>query len=219
MTWVKICGITNLEDALTAVEAGADALGFVFYEKSPRNIAPETARTIVNRLPAAVEKVGVFVHGSGVDAAGTATHVGLTAAQIHVDLSHPQSRPDFPQQLRRYLAVAAEKMPGGVAAATFLPRAGQLDALFLDSSTDTLPGGTGVVFDWAAASRIVGLIRKITNVVIAGGLSPDNVTDAIRTLHPWGVDVSSGVEASKGKKSAEKVRAFIKAVRSLENRN
>jgi phosphoribosylanthranilate isomerase len=222
MTWVKICGITNLEDALTAVEAGADALGFVFYERSPRCIDPETAKKIAAKLPKSVEKVGVFVHGSNPQMEQVAAHVGLTAVQIHVSsLQERVSEQKLSSQLKRYLVLPAklffdEKSEG---IQWFLPQGKRIDAIFLDSGTERQPGGTGEVFDWEKAARMVGFIGQISPIVVAGGLTPTNVNFAIRTLHPWGVDVSSGTEASLGKKDPQKVRAFIEAVRKNGNNN
>jgi len=218
MTWIKICGITNLEDALTAVDAGADALGFVFYEKSPRRIAPETARNIVTELPDKVEKVGVFVHGSNEGMEEIARQVGLTAIQVHIDPASNGQIPEPPlSQLKQYLALPAQLLFGGKGGTWYLPVRKRIDAIFLDSSTEQQPGGTGEVFDWEQAERMVSPISKITPIVVAGGLTPSNVNDAMRVLHPWGVDVSSGVEATPGKKDPQKIRAFIQAVRNIEN--
>ena len=221
MTWIKICGITNLEDAQASADAGANAVGFVFYEKSPRNVDPATVKSITAKLPARLEKVGVFVHGANPGMEKIAQQVGLTAVQVHADPSlngHPPE-PQLPPQFKRYLALPGKLFFGkkGDGLRWFLPRGKRTDAIFLDSSTEQLPGGTGEVFDWKQAAPTVGLIGRMIPIVVAGGLNPENVTEAIYTLSPWGVDVSSGVEASPGKKDPEKVRAFIQAVRNIEN--
>lgn len=228
MTWIKICGITSLEDAKIAVDAGADALGFIFYDKSPRKTDPETARRIVADLPAQVEKVGVFVLQDSEPASQIIE--GLTSLQIHVRLPLGVE----PNQGHELVAVAAAKprkfylaMPaawflgdGPVAAnlASFIERTPErpFDRILLDSGTPEQPGGTGKTFDWdKAAPRFEQMSRGI-NVIVAGGLNPANVSDAIRILKPWGVDVASGVEASLGKKDPEKVRDFVRAVREIE---
>jgi phosphoribosylanthranilate isomerase len=238
MTWVKICGITNLEDALTAVDAGADALGFVFYEKSPRNIAPETVREIVTQLPVNIEKVGVFVgnspekflelvHGSGLT--GSQQHFGLNA-----DPSSAAAAGCFPPGFKNYLALPADWILGSKDSASHLvsslvratetmrSRPGSeafqafFQTIFLDSGNLLQPGGTGVAFDWRKAAPIVEHLQQVVKVVVAGGLNPRNVSEAIRILQPWGVDISSGVESKPGKKDPEKVRAFVAAVRQAE---
>ena len=242
MTWIKICGITNLEDALTAVDAGADALGFVFYEKSPRNIAPDVAREIVARLPGPVEKVGVFVHGCGPDPVDVASQVGLTAIQNGLG-SLPGGAATSPQGAvglaglarapKLYLSFPADWFFGDVeriknlaeslvhfrwhATGRFGSSVGWLDTFFLDSSNLQLPGGTGVAFDWEKAASVAeGMRERGFKLVVAGGLTPSNVPEAMHKLKPWGVDVSSGVEAQPGRKDPEKIRAFVVAVRGAE---
>ncbi|HEY6183047.1 MAG TPA: phosphoribosylanthranilate isomerase [Terriglobales bacterium] len=221
MTWIKICGMTNLEDALATANAGPNAVGFVFYDKSPRNIDPQTAKSIVSKLPPRLEKVGVFVHGANAGMEKIAREVGLTGVQVHADPSvngHPPE-PQLPPQFKRYVALPGKLFFGekGDGLKWFLPRGRRIDAIFLDSSTERLPGGTGEVFDWKQAAPTVGLLNRMIPIVVAGGLNAENVGEAIHTLSPWGVDVSSGVEASPGKKDPEKVRAFIQAVRNIEN--
>lgn len=237
MTWVKICGITNLEDALVAVEAGADALGFVFYEKSPRKVDVETARAIVERLPQQVEKVGVFVDGSDIDWSRVFRGSGLTAVQRHldpwapeiqglgleIDATYPKLYVSLPvarflhdernvKDLVAIFAQAPKRLPVGTPISE-----GVFDTFFLDSGNGQAPGGTGITFDWPRALPIADAFRQNgLKLVVAGGLNPNNVTEAIEVLKPWGVDVSSGVEARPGKKDPEKVRAFVQAVRRAE---
>jgi phosphoribosylanthranilate isomerase len=219
MTWIKICGTTNLEDALIAVDAGADALGFVFYGKSPRRIDLETAREIVEKLPPNIEKVGVFVDEPVERIVDTAAQAGLTAAQLHgVEAREPEfiRALKIGRKLKLFLVVPAADID---ALELNEIREADISAVFFDSGTPQSPGGTGRIFDWkTAASRIQAIGEKL-KVVVAGGLNSTNVADAIRILKPWGVDVASGVEASPGKKDPEKVRAFIDAVRKVEKKN
>src|SRR6266508_4537255 len=216
MTWIKICGITNLEDALTAVDAGADALGFVFYEKSPRNVDPATVKSIVSQLPPKLEKIGVFVHGANSQMEMIAQQTGLTGVQVHTDPPEKGRSPEpkLPPRFKRYVALPGRLFFGadGQGMQSFLPRGRRIDAIFLDSGTEQQLGGTGEVFDWHQASQMVGLVGRLVPIVVAGGLTASNVADAIGVLRPWGVDVSSGVEASPGKKDPHKVQAFIQAV-------
>ena len=242
MTWVKICGMTNLEDALTAVEAGADAVGFVFYEKSPRKISVEAAREIVEKLPEAVEKIGVFVHGGELDPLNVLIEAGLTGTQTYfsvLDGAEHEGRLKaiggslLPKRARFLMALPmklvgeeegpiqrlaldftkwGKNLPEGVSIAE-----GLLDTFVLDSGDLRQPGGTGKTFDWNKAVPIAEAMRGSgVKLVVAGGLTPDNVGEAIRVLNPWGVDVASGVEANPGKKDPEKVRAFVKVVRDAD---
>jgi phosphoribosylanthranilate isomerase len=219
MTWVKICGMTNLEDALVAVEAGADAVGFVFYEKSPRRISVEAAREIVEKLPEGVEKVGVFVNEASERVLAVAEDVGLTAVQFHGDeYQNPEmyaiDRRAFLCIPAAWVAVTWRKRGKAVGSFMALPR--NLGAIMLDSGTSKQRGGTGKPFDWREARAWVSAMNQLHPVVIAGGLNTDNVGEAIAILKPWGVDVASGVEMTPGKKDPEKVRAFVKAVRDAD---
>ncbi|HKW17318.1 MAG TPA: phosphoribosylanthranilate isomerase [Terriglobales bacterium] len=232
MTWVKICGITNLEDALVAVEAGADALGFVFYDKSPRYVGADRAATITEKLPEQLEKVGVFARNPAEDLIDLAWRARLTAFQFHMFLEGGNGTNEaspmafglaaFPKPPKFFAALPAALLLDGRLNANFsTPEgvsrpAGIYDTVFLDSSTATQPGGTGVAFDWRAAAPAISEMKRQVKVVIAGGLRPENVSEAINILHPWGVDVSSGVESRPGKKDPAKVRAFIKAVREAD---
>jgi phosphoribosylanthranilate isomerase len=225
MTWVKICGMTNLEDALVAVEAGADAVGFVFYEKSPRCVSVETVREIVEKLPESVEKVGVFAGESLARAVEIGDCVGFDSLQVY-PLSGPKSVaatkiPDLPKQKRIYFAFPMQRLVSDEHAITFelttSPANGNV-AILLDSGGSQRPGGTGMTFDWNKAAPIVDGLSRTQSVVIAGGLTPQNVADAMGILRPWGVDVASGVEARPGKKDAEKVRAFVRAVREMDRK-
>jgi phosphoribosylanthranilate isomerase len=212
MTWIKICGMTNLEDALVAVEAGADAVGFVFYEKSPRNVSPETAQEIVQMLPAKIEKTGVFVGETAQRMDEIAGQVGLTALQFYRNpLDSAASGWNVPRgSHKRIAAVSGGRLSNSDLVG--LP-VNTLYGVLIDSGSRECPGGTGASFDWNSGFHGVQGVSYVLSVIIAGGLKPDNVHLAIESLKPWGVDVSSGVEASPGKKDPEKVRAFVKAVR------
>lgn len=222
MTWVKICGITNLEDALVAVESGADAVGFVFYEKSPRNVHPEVVREIASKLPSKTERVGVFV-GESVNRR-IVHQATLTAVQLHSLRASPsrQTLKDLEGSAENiYLALPADKLiKGPIGGFKWRNEAKDtLNAIFLDSGTPAQPGGTGKTFDWNRALPVMEAIDQDLKFVIAGGLNAGNVQGVIQLLHPWGVDVSSGVEAKPGKKDPQKVRAFVKAVREADKAN
>ncbi len=207
MTWIKICGTTSLEDALVAVEAGADALGFVFYEKSPRCVTAEVARGIVRELPAGIETVGVFVNESGERMEEIAEMVGLSAVQLHGE----EYRGAWPVSKRKvYLAIPARVVAGDGWIVKF-PKTP--NAILVDSSTAQQRGGTGKAFDWAEARDGIAALGREFPVVVAGGLTPENVAEMLAVLKPWGVDVVSGVERESGRKDAGKVRAFVAAVR------
>ena len=220
MTWVKICGTTNLEDALTAIDAGTEALGFVFYEKSPRKIDVEAAREIVSQLPGNVEKVGVFVNELPERVARTADEVGLTAVQLHGDEHNNPSSHVGNGARKLFVAIPASLLSraGNKSAGLtwFSARPEACSAIFLDSGSTEQRGGTGKRFDWEDARPWVSQLSQKFRIVVAGGLTPTNVADAMRLLHPWGVDVASGVELKPGKKDPEKVRAFVQAVRRAE---
>lgn len=218
MTWIKICGTTNLEDALTAVEAGADALGFVFYEKSPRKVDLESAREIVKNLPPNIERVGVFVNEPVEKILSTVAQAGLTAAQLHGAESR---KPEFIEALKinRDLKLFLVLSAAEIGDESNVNGETGISAVFFDSGTPQLPGGTGKTFDWKTAAPVIKTIREKVKVVVAGGLNSTNVADAIRILKPWGVDVVSGVEAMPGKKDPLKVRSFINAVRNIEEKN
>ncbi len=213
MTWVKICGITNLEDALTAVEAGADALGFVFYEKSPRRVDVETAREIVAKLPERIEKVGVFVDQTEGLVCEVVDQAALTGVQLHGDDQDPHVADlvfDLRPKLRVLIGISVNHPYGPEGwAMMFRPDLGF--SFLLDTG-----GGTGQVFDWGQKRESTEVIKHLGRVIVAGGLNPTNVAEAMRILHPWGVDVASGVEARPGKKDPNKVKAFIAAVREAD---
>lgn len=223
MTWVKICGITNLGDALVAVEAGAHAVGFVFYDKSPRKIEVDAVREIVEKLPRGVEKVGVFVDAAGGRIREMVLKAGLTAVQLHGKRSIASVVGD-PRTVAECVGVpkvivmvhgdalkeAGSFIANGVREKAF--------AVLLDSRSNGAAGGTGTTFDWKATRDMVQAMSLHVPVIVAGGLTPANVSNAMRTFQPFGVDVASGVEASPGKKDPEKVRAFVRAVREMDRK-
>jgi phosphoribosylanthranilate isomerase len=204
-TKVKICGITSAEDAAAAVDAGADALGFVFYRKSPRFIEPTVARQIIANLPPLVMPVGVFVNEVQSVVRNLMDECGLALAQLHGNESAT-----YCQELGRPIlkALRVKDRSAFLALAEFRGRAG-VRGFVLDAFSDQAFGGTGQVIDWHIAAEVA----KAASILLAGGLTPDNVEKAIQAVQPYGVDVSSGVELAPGKKDHEKVRAFIRAVR------
>jgi phosphoribosylanthranilate isomerase len=219
MTWVKICGTTSLEDALVAVEAGADAVGFVFCEKSPRRISPEAAREIVGRLPESVEKVGVFVNEQEDSICAVVDKAGITAVQMHGDNEDPRVADLVVERRPKTKVLAAISMhhpnPRGWA---MMWHPDTVRAFLLDSGSSSKHGGTGEVFDWDVAVPMLDDIKRLGRIIAAGGLTAANVGEAIRVLKPWGVDVASGVEARPGKKDPGKVRAFVRAVREIDRK-
>ncbi|HUL51097.1 MAG TPA: phosphoribosylanthranilate isomerase [Candidatus Nitrosotalea sp.] len=202
---VKICGITNVEDALDAAGAGADALGFMFYAASPRNVSITTAADIIRRLPPFIAVVGVFVNATEDMIRKTATECRLDVLQFHGDET-PEFCLRFPQWrvCKSFRVQSAESLSSLTAYRT--------DAWLLDGFAAGKRGGTGTRFDWNLAVEARKLDRPI---VLAGGLTPENVADAVCFVQPYAVDVSSGVEASIGKKDRRKVREFIAAAKEV----
>jgi len=189
--WVKICGITNREDALAAIEAGARALGFIFYSRSPRHVTPAQLEPWIGQLPRDVWKVGVFVDESPEKIEQIAEQLGLDVAQLHGS----ETPENYPRGIRIWKAVRITGRAGGFACPD------SAEALLLDGPA------SGITFDWSLAAKISA------PVILAGGLNPDNVRDAIERAraHPWGVDVSSGVESSPGRKDHARMKKFIEA--------
>ena len=207
MTLVKICGITNLEDAVEAIDAGADALGFNFYKPSPRYVTPQSAREIIEQLPDAILKVGVFVNEESPDQIRQiATESGITALQLHGDES-----PDYCHELTDQYVIKA--LAVGHNFDTQLVERYQVNAIMLDTKHNTLRGGTGRAFDWSIAQEIS---KIVPNLYLAGGLSPENVAVAIEIVRPYAVDACSSLEDTPGKKNGERMRAFVAAVRSVK---
>lgn len=199
----KICGITRIEDALSAAEAGADAIGLVFYAKSPRAVSVQQARAIIAALPPFVTTVGLFVDASRQELDEILAAVPLDLLQFHGDES-----PAFCEALQRPYIKALRVKPGDDLAAR-VAAYGQASGVLLDTYVPGIPGGTGEAFDWSLVPQ--GLNKPI---ILAGGLVAENVAAAIRQVRPYAVDVSGGVEAGKGIKDAEKIRAFMRAVKT-----
>ena len=211
--WVKICANTNLEDALLAVDAGADAVGFVFAA-SPRRVNVAQVTSITKHLPNPVEKIGVFVDAGFEEIVHSAEEGGLSGVQLHAGndaLLAAKLREHFGSALR-ILRVIHYAQNLETKLQTLL-KDDVVDGVLIDSRTATAVGGTGMRFDWQAARSSFLDAASQLRLIAAGGLSPDNVAEAIRTLEPWGVDVASGVESMPGKKDPERVRAFVQAAR------
>ena len=206
MTLIKICGITNLNDAHAAVAAGADALGFNFYKPSPRYIAPESAREIINTLPDSILTVGVFVNeGSPEAVRSIANQAGVKAVQLHGDES-----PDYCRALNSVIktfAVSKDKFD------IKQIESYEVDAIMLDTKDNRLRGGTGRVFDWSIAQQVSQLVPKL---YLAGGLSPESVSEAIEMVQPYAVDACSSLEDKPGIKNHERMRVFVTKVRSVK---
>jgi len=216
--WIKICGNTSLADARMAVDAGADAVGFVFAP-SPRNVTVSEVAAISEHLPSTVEKIGVFVDTVLEDIYSTVRASGLTGVQLHFDAATAlpaKLRERLGPQLRILRVIHFEIGVADVVSRSIAEHAANphVDGVLVDSRTATSVGGTGVAFDWAEARKtIFGDAGKL-KLIAAGGLSPANVKKAIATLRPWGVDVVSGVEAAPGRKDASKVHEFVKMARA-----
>ncbi len=198
---VKVCGLTNLEDARVALDAGADYLGFVIYDKSPRGVTVERVAEIMGALESGVRGVGVFVNESPSKIDSIVRRCGLYAAQIHGDEA-ASAFTAFPHRLWRavWLQDGAGVPP---------PMEWTADRYVIDAAVTGLYGGSGVQADWDAASSLA----QEYPVMLAGGLHPGNVADAIRCVKPMGVDVASGVEAEPGRKDHDAVKAFVAAAR------
>jgi len=209
MPKVKICGITNWTDARRAVDAGANLLGFNFYLKSPRYIAPAKARRIVRRLPKHVLAVGVFVNETDEKMLAIARSVGLDRLQLHGE-EPPASIARLTRSLPVIKAVRASPSFHPADLAKFR----RASAVLLDSFDRRRRGGTGKRFDWRLARRA----KRYARIFLAGGLTPENVAEAIRAAQPYGVDVCSGVEAKLGKKDPERIRALMRAVEATRRR-
>ncbi|MEW6387801.1 MAG: phosphoribosylanthranilate isomerase [Thermodesulfobacteriota bacterium] len=203
MVRIKICGITNLEDALAAAHLGAPALGFNFYAKSPRSVTPEAAREIIRQLPPLVLSVGVFVDEDASTVREIASQAGLDWLQLHGN-----EFPEYCRQLGRRV-IKAFRVQDERSLEELAKYKGSVQAFLLDTYKPGLSGGTGETFDWHLARRA----QPYGPIILAGGLTPENVAQAIKMAQPQAVDVASGVEARPGKKDQEKLKAFFAAVR------
>jgi phosphoribosylanthranilate isomerase len=211
-TWIKICGTTSLEDALSSIEAGADALGFIFAD-SKRRILPENAQEIIRELPPNIEKIGVFQDAGPMVICQVVREVELTGIQMHGEGEFPpevysylpEDRRDGLRKIKTVIVWEGFELRFDSYAAV----PGVVDAWLFDSGA-----GSGKSFGWQEARAKLG--DRQGRFIVAGGLNPENVGDAIRAFKPWGVDVVSGVERDPGRKDPEKLRAFVAAVRKAE---
>ncbi len=201
---IKICGITNLEDARLAADLGAQAVGFIFYEKSPRFIRPAVAQNIVAQLPPLVLTVGVFVNAP-------LSEVREIAAQVRLDWLqlHGEEPPDYCGQLDRNL-IKAVRLREAAALSGLAAYQGLVRAFLADTYQSGVAGGTGKTGNWELAAKV----KDYGPLILAGGLTPENVAAAIRQVQPWAVDVASGVEAAPGRKDPARLRAFFQAVQA-----
>lgn len=197
MIKVKICGITNLDDALAAVDSGADALGFVFYRASPRYVEPNTIRAIVRKLPPFITTVGVFVDEAVAEISRLTQHTAIDVVQLHGHES-----PEICNIINKKV-IKAIRVKDITDLDSLEPY--QVSAFLLDTFTPEYFGGTGQVFNWDIALAA----KQFGRIILAGGLTPDNIQKAIRFVQPYAVDVSSGVEKEKGKKDHIKLKLFI----------
>ncbi len=197
MTRVKVCGITNSEDAMRAVDLGTDALGFIFYPKSPRNILPADAAEIIRGLPPFVASVGVFVDAPSKQIEAIVSECGLTAVQLH-----GSETPDFCGRFRvktiKAFRVKDARLPPEIDRY-------RTDAILLDTYREGMAGGTGETFSWDVAVEA----KRYGRVILAGGLTCENIRNAIETVRPYAVDVSSGVEIEPGRKDPKKLTQFV----------
>ncbi|MBI1811201.1 MAG: phosphoribosylanthranilate isomerase [Nitrospirae bacterium] len=204
MVKVKICGITNLDDAMAAADFGADALGFVFFKKSPRYISPANAKKIIKKLPPFISTVGVFVNEDKNTIEKVALQTGINIIQLHGD-EHPKacnlSKP----------AIKAIRVKSIDNLEIISKYRDKVSAFLLDTYTPEIFGGTGQIFNWDIAAEA----KKFGRVILAGGLTPENIEKAVRLVHPYAVDVSSGVEAEKGKKDHLKMKLFIERAKGI----
>jgi len=201
MIRVKICGNVTLKDTLAAAEAGADAVGFVFHAKSPRNVSPKAVAAIVSHLSPMVTSVGVFVNEKPDVVRQIMSDCGLTYAQLHGEES-PQYCAELRVPVLKGIRVRSREDVSALAPY-------RVKAILLDAYVEGLIGGTGATFDWDLAVEA----KAWGPIILAGGLTPDNVAEAISRVRPYGVDVSSGVESAPGVKDHAKVRAFVKNVK------
>lgn len=204
MIRVKICGMTRPEDVRAAVAAGADALGFVFFEKSPRNVTPEEAAELLREVPPFITTVGLFVNAERETIYRVMSSCPLDLVQLHGDES-PEFCASLPGRVVKALRI------GGPADLENLER-WPVEGLLLDAKVKGSYGGTGESFDWSLLENV----KTHHPLILAGGLNPDNVAEAVRRVKPFAVDVSSGVESEPGKKDPDKINAFIQRARAAQ---
>ncbi len=204
---IKICGITSIDDAMSCVEAGADALGFNFYPQSPRYLSVEAAAKITRHMPPFIGRVGLFVNADEETVRTTIAATGINSLQFHGD-----ETPEFCRKFSPLKVIKVFRMEGAETLKK-LTDYGDADAWLLDSFHPDKPGGTGLIFNWELARQAKDEGKPI---ILAGGLDPENIAEAIHEVWPYAVDVSSGVESERAKKDIELVRRFIANVRIVE---
>jgi phosphoribosylanthranilate isomerase len=204
---VKICGITNINDAMAAVEFGADALGFVFFQGSPRYISPDAAAEIIRKLPSFATTIGVFVDEKPSQIEKTTALTGIDVIQLHGD--EPPEACTFSRRI-----IKAIRVKSLASLDPLVHYQDKVSAFLLDSFSPNSFGGTGQKFNWDIATYA----KQFGKIILSGGLTPDNIIEAVKQVGPYGVDVSSGVEAAKGIKDADKVAAFVAAVRMVDGK-
>jgi phosphoribosylanthranilate isomerase len=202
MTKIKICGITNYDDARAAVDFGADALGFVFFRESPRYITPEKAAAITSKLPVFVTTVGVFVDERAEEILKIIEETGIDVVQLHGN--EPPESCLLPRRVIKGIRVKSLESLEPLSAYQNI-----VSAFLLDTYAPDMPGGTGQSFNWEIAIEA----KKFGRIILAGGLTPENISEAVRRVNPYAVDVSSGVELVKGKKDHQKIKLFIERAR------
>ena len=205
---IKICGITNMDDAVNACTCGADALGFIFYEKSPRYVSPETAKHIIKRLPGDAVLVGVFVNQDMKTVEDIYEFCGLDMIQFHGDES-----PEYCRRFMKHTLIKAlsPRNEGDIKIIKDYP----VKAIIIDSRDSGLYGGTGKKSNW----QLAALVKDNCLLILSGGLNPDNIMDAIKTVAPQAVDVNSGVEVAPGKKDPQKVKLIIDVVHAIKSKS
>lgn len=206
MVKIKVCGITNLEDALAAVEYGADALGFVFVRESPRYIPWEKALSIIKGVPFFTTTIGVFANESLNTIEKIVSSTGLDIIQLHGN--EPPELCKYPRRIIKAIRVKSLESLDPLSSYQ-----GLVSAFLLDAYTPNVLGGSGQIFNWDIALEA----KQFGKIILAGGLTPDNVVEAVRRVQPYGVDVSSGVEQKKGKKDLKKMKLFIKRAQSAQD--
>jgi phosphoribosylanthranilate isomerase len=204
MVKVKICGITNTEDAIAAISAGADALGFVFFRESPRYISPENAKSVINALPPFIIKTGVFVNESSENIEKIISITGVDLVQLH-----GEEPPAMCRSSRHIIKAFRVKSMESLDPLNDYKEL--VSAFLLDTYAPDILGGTGQIFNWDIAVEA----KNCGRIILAGGLTPDNVSEAVRRVGPYAVDVSSGIESKKGKKDHQKMRLFIERAKSV----
>lgn len=210
-TRIKMCGITRKKDAEAGIQAGLDALGFIFYEKSPRNVTPDFVRKVVAKIPPFIDCVGVFVDRDREEVEEIVEYCGLTHAQLHGN-----ERPKYCERLERFASpcrvIKAFRVGKKSSASEFTPYDAVVRGYLLDTYVKDSAGGTGKTFDWDII-RSLDLKRPL---ILAGGLSPDNVVQAVKSVTPYGVDVNSGVETEPGIKDHSKLYDFVSKIRQAD---